>query len=71
MRPDLEAALAGVDGGQERAADIPHRAHLLEVNHRYAQRLLALQRSGWRRPGSLARAQRRKLALVAVAVLKR
>ena len=44
MRPDLEAALAGVAAGQERAADIAHRAHLLEVNHRYAERLLTLQR---------------------------
>lgn len=45
MRPDLEAALAGVEAGQARAADIPHRAHLLEVNHRYAQRMLELQRA--------------------------
>ena len=43
MRLDLEAALAGVEAGQARAADIPHRAHLLAVNHRYAQKLLALQ----------------------------
>jgi DNA-binding PadR family transcriptional regulator len=44
MRPDLEAALAGVEAGQERAADLTHRAHLLAVNHRYAQKLLELQR---------------------------
>ena len=43
MRPDLEAAQAGVEAGQARAADITHRAHLLAVNHRYAQKLLALQ----------------------------
>jgi len=43
MRPDLQAAQAGVEAGQQRAADITHRAHLLEVNHRYAQKLLALQ----------------------------
>ena len=43
MRPDLEAARAGVDAGQKRAADLTHRAHLLAVNHRYAQKLLALQ----------------------------
>jgi DNA-binding PadR family transcriptional regulator len=43
MRPDLDAALDGVAVGQERAAALDHRAHLLEVNHRYAQRLLALQ----------------------------
>ena len=43
MRPDLDDAIAGVEAGQERAADITHRAHLLEVNHRYAQKLLALQ----------------------------
>jgi PadR family transcriptional regulator, regulatory protein AphA len=43
MRPDLEDALEGIARGQARAADIAHRAHLLEVNHRYAERLLALQ----------------------------
>jgi DNA-binding PadR family transcriptional regulator len=43
MRPDLEDARAGVAAGQERAAELTHRAHLLEVNHRYAERLLALQ----------------------------
>jgi PadR family transcriptional regulator, regulatory protein AphA len=43
MRPDLEAALAGVEAGQARAADLTHRAHLLAVNHRYAQKSLALQ----------------------------
>jgi DNA-binding PadR family transcriptional regulator len=43
MRSDLEAALAGVEAGQERAADLTRRAHLLAVNHRYAQRLLELQ----------------------------
>jgi hypothetical protein len=44
MRPDLEATSAGVEAGQERAADLTHRAHLLAVNHRYAQKLLELQR---------------------------
>jgi DNA-binding PadR family transcriptional regulator len=44
MRPDLEDALAGVAAGQERAASLTHRSHLLAVNHRYAQRLLELQR---------------------------
>ena len=43
MRPELDDALEGVAAGQERAAALKHRAHLLEVNHRYAQRLLALQ----------------------------
>lgn len=43
MRTDLDDALEGVAAGQERAAALAHRAHLLEVNHRYAQRLLALQ----------------------------
>ena len=42
MRPDVERALAGVAQGQERTAELTHRAHLLEVNHRYAARLLAL-----------------------------
>ena len=44
MRPDLEDALAGVEQGQERAAELSSREHLLRVNHRYAQRLLELQR---------------------------
>jgi len=44
MRPDLEAAIAGVAEGHERAGELSHRAHLLEVNHTYAERLLALQR---------------------------
>ena len=57
MRPDLEAALAGVAGGQARAADITHRAHLLEVNHRYAQKLLALQEE-WLASAAEARARR-------------
>jgi DNA-binding PadR family transcriptional regulator len=43
MRPDLAAARADVAEAQERAAALTHRAHLLEVNHRYAARLLALQ----------------------------
>lgn len=43
MRTDLYDAIAGVEEGEERAAGLTHRAHLLEVNHRYAQRLLALQ----------------------------
>jgi DNA-binding PadR family transcriptional regulator len=43
MRPDLEHALAGVEQGEDRAASLPERAHLLRVNHRYAERLLALQ----------------------------
>src|SRR3954454_7973332 len=44
MRPDLEAALAGVEAGQARAAELTHRAHLLQVNHRYARKVLELQR---------------------------
>ena len=43
MRPDLDAAREGVAAGQERTAGLEHRAHLLEVNHRYAARLLALE----------------------------
>ena len=43
MRPELDAAREGVAAGQERAAGLEHRAHLLEVNHRYAERLVALQ----------------------------
>ena len=37
MRTDLNDAIAGVEAGEERAAGLTHRAHLLEVNHRYAQ----------------------------------
>ena len=44
MRPDLEAALEGVAAGEERAGELSHREHLLRVNHRYAQKLLELQR---------------------------
>ena len=43
MRPELDAAREGVAAGQERTAELSHRAHLLEVNHRYAARLVALQ----------------------------
>ena len=43
MRPDLDAAVEGVAQGRARSAGLAHRAHLLEVNHRYAARLLALQ----------------------------
>ncbi|MBI5103864.1 MAG: helix-turn-helix transcriptional regulator [Solirubrobacterales bacterium] len=43
MRPELEEALAHV-GGQAEAADrLPARAPLLELNARYAQRLLEAQ----------------------------
>ena len=44
MRPDLDAAIAGVAEGYAQAAGLSHRAHLLEVNHTYAERLLQLQR---------------------------
>jgi DNA-binding PadR family transcriptional regulator len=43
MRLDLEDAVAGVEEAEERAADLTHRAHLLAVNHRFAERMLALQ----------------------------
>lgn len=43
MRGDLDEARAGIAEGLERLAALPHRAHLLEVNHRYALRLLTLQ----------------------------
>lgn len=44
MRPDLDAAIAGVAAGRARVGELSHRAHLLEVNHTYAERMLALQR---------------------------
>jgi PadR family transcriptional regulator, regulatory protein AphA len=43
MRPGLDDARASVSEAQERRGALAHRAHLLEVNHRYAARLLALQ----------------------------
>ena len=45
MRDEIDAALESVRVAQERfAPELPHRAHLLMVNHRYAERMLALQR---------------------------
>jgi hypothetical protein len=44
MRADLDVADAGIDAGRERLGELAHRAHLLEVNHHYAERFLALQR---------------------------
>jgi DNA-binding PadR family transcriptional regulator len=43
MRGELAAARAGVGEALARLAALPHRAHLLEVNHRYAAQFLALQ----------------------------
>jgi hypothetical protein len=46
MRAEIEAALAAVRVAQERfVPELPHRAHLLMVNHRYAAQLLELQRA--------------------------
>jgi hypothetical protein len=46
MRADIDEALAQVRVAKERfAPELPHRAHLLMVNHRYAERLLELQRA--------------------------
>jgi len=45
MRAEIDDALAAVRVTQERfAPELPHRAHLLMVNHRYAERMLELQR---------------------------
>ncbi len=44
LRADLDAAQAGVEAGERLASGLSHRAHLLEVNHTYAERMLALQR---------------------------
>jgi DNA-binding PadR family transcriptional regulator len=45
LRGELETAQAAVRVGQERfAPELPHRAPLLMVNHRYAERMLELQR---------------------------
>src|SRR4051812_41962185 len=44
MGDDVEEALAEVGRALSTVSDIPHRERLLEVNHRYAQRFLELQR---------------------------
>ena len=44
LGPDIEDARAGVLAGRAGSAALPHRAALLEINHRYAERLLDLQR---------------------------
>jgi PadR family transcriptional regulator AphA len=42
---EIEAALADVGAARTIAHEaLPHRRHLLEVNHRYAERMLKLQR---------------------------
>ena len=42
---EIESALADVERARDVIApELPHRAHLLEVNHRYAERFLNLQR---------------------------
>jgi DNA-binding PadR family transcriptional regulator len=44
MRAEIDAALAGVEEGRDLLGSLPGRAHLLEVNYDYAERLLNLQR---------------------------
>jgi DNA-binding PadR family transcriptional regulator len=45
MRAEIDEAHAQINVGRDRwAPTLPHRAHLLEVNHTYAERLLRLQR---------------------------
>lgn len=41
---EISQALAGIEHGRGLLADLPSRAHLLDVNHRYAERFLRLQR---------------------------
>jgi PadR family transcriptional regulator AphA len=46
LGPELEAALNHVREAREAAPEqLPHRARLLEVNHRYAEQLLGLQQA--------------------------
>ena len=45
LESEIDAALAGIRAGQAGTEEYPHRTTLLEVNHRYAERLLALQRA--------------------------
>src|SRR3954449_5069466 len=45
MHAEIDDALAAINVGRDRwAPTLPYRAHLLEVNHDYAERLLRLQR---------------------------
>jgi hypothetical protein len=44
MRAEIEAALAQVSAARAQWTELPHRMNLLEVNGRYATRLLELQR---------------------------
>ena len=43
LRAELQEALAEAEAEPERYPTLEHRAHLLQVNNRYARRLLALQ----------------------------
>lgn len=43
MRGEIGTALAGLAQARERQRGLAHRSHLLEVNQRYATRLLELQ----------------------------
>ena len=43
LRPDLEEALAERDEARDRFQRLEQRAHLLEVNDRYARRIIELQ----------------------------
>ncbi|HEU4657558.1 MAG TPA: PadR family transcriptional regulator [Capillimicrobium sp.] len=45
LRAELDEADREVREGMAAAADLPERARLLEVNHRYAARMLELQRA--------------------------
>ena len=44
MRSEIEEALEQVAAARAQWAELPHRTHLLEVNGRYATKLLELQR---------------------------
>ena len=50
---EIEAALAALERGRALLADLPSRANLLDVNHRYAERFLKLQRE-WLRDATKA-----------------
>jgi hypothetical protein len=67
LRPlagEIDAAAEGVARSRAGADDLPSRRHLLEVNHRYAERLLALQRE-WLAEAEAVLAGRRDRADVA------
>jgi hypothetical protein len=57
LGPEVEGALAEVEDAISSVSGFPNRARLLEVNHRYAERFLKLQRE-WLREAKKALEER-------------